>query len=296
MTPAMRAFAAWVTQRPYRLVLLTILFVQLLAPLAGALLVLDTLRRGVKAGAVSAAIATFAVLAIGLALGAGAAQTLSVTAPVLALGVFSGGLLAWSRSLSFAFQGTVVGVIVAAFIVFATAASPMDIGEFLRFEFLLVLEAGGLEPSQLEQFGVISPIELTRVVLIVLLVSALLAMFLGYWCYALIVEGAAFGRDFRALRLGRVAGIALMLVVTGYLLIGGDWLASVAPLAVVAFLFQGLAVLHARSQSEKWHWVVLMLTYVAFISPLAVWAFMGVSAVGLLDNFFKLRAPGVPRD
>ena len=291
MTQAMRAFAAWVTRRPFRLVLLTILFVQLLMPIAGALLVLDALRRGTMAAALSAAIATAAVLGIGLALGAGAINTLSVTAPVLLLGVASGGLLVWSRSLSLGFQGTVVGVMLGALVVFALFADPMAIGTFLRREFLLILESGGVEAAQLEQFEAITPIELTRVVLIALLGSALLALLLGYWCYSLIVDGIHFGSDFRALRLGRVAGIVLMVAVTAYLLVGGDWLASIAPLAVIGFLFQGLAVLHARSHAGNWHRAVIVLVYLLFVSPLAQWVFMGVSAVGLLDNFFNLRTP-----
>ena len=46
ITRAMRAFAQWASDRPVRLVLLTVLSAHLLAPVAAALLIVDALRRG----------------------------------------------------------------------------------------------------------------------------------------------------------------------------------------------------------------------------------------------------------
>jgi len=66
-------------------------------------------------------------------------------------------------------------------------------------------------------------------------------------------------------------------------------------MAVVGFLFQGLAVLHARSHSENWPKAVVILVYCLFI-PWTELALMGVSAVGLLDNFFELRARSAPEE
>lgn len=295
-TRAMRAFAVWVTSRPYRLVLLAIVFFQLLAPVSAGLLVLDALRRGSSAATVSALLVLSGVTALGLAVGAGPWRVLGMAAPLLLAAAASGALLRRSRSLSLAYQTTVIGLVGGALIVIAAFPAVMQLGEIWLNELLMLFRNLGMSDADLADLeSVVTAQELMRVLLISLLVSVLCGLMLGFWWYALIDEQAAFGSSFRALTLGRVAGIALMVVVVlGQVLTGGRiW--TVAPMAVIGFLFQGLAVMHARSHSDNWPRAIVVLVYVSLFSPLTFFAILGLSGVGLLDNVFALRAQSEPK-
>jgi len=285
----MRGFAVWVTDRPYRIVLLAIVFVQIFVPVAAALLVLDALRRGPAAAMLSAVLTIAGTVLIGLSLEAGMIAVLSVAAPVLLIGAAGGALLRASQSLSFAFQATVMGSIAFALIVLVAAPEARGIGELVLGEFLLLLELGGLTEAQLAPMAETDPARFGRYFLFSLHASQLAGLMLGAWWYALIAKGVPFGAEFRALRLGRVTGIALMVPVTAALVIASELVRLVAAMAVAGFLFQGLAVLHARSRSDNWHVAVLVLVYLALVPPLTGITILGVSAIGLLDCVFPLR-------
>jgi hypothetical protein len=295
ITRAMRAFARWVSARAYRLILLTIGFVRLLAPVSAALLVLDALHRGPRMVAISMAASLLGVVLLGLMIGFGTVEMLSVTAPVLIGGAASGALLAWSRSLSLAFQGTVAGFIVVTLVIFLIAPEAGRIGEIIQNEWLTLLRTGGAEEQLLALFADIDPGEFVRLLLIALLVFLLTGLMLGLWWYSLITEGVNFGSEFRALKLGRVAGIALMALVIAGQLLDASLIRNLASLAVLGFLFQGLAVMHARSHSDKWPGAAVGLVYFVLVIPWTTGiAMMGLSAVGLLDNVFPLRARAKP--
>jgi hypothetical protein len=289
ITRAMRAFAVWASDRPVRLVVLTVLSAHLLAPVAAALLIVDALRRGPGPASLAAAAAIAGLIALSMLLGAELAVTLSLAAPVVIGGAAIGALLRWARSLSLTFQGTVMGVIVVTVIAFLVVPDAGRVGEILQGQVLTLLETGGAGAEQLAQFAAVDSAEFVRVFLISILLSLAVALMLGLWWYSLIREGIDFGAEFRALKLGRVAGIALMLLVIVGQLTSITLIQDLAPLAVIGFLFQGLAVLHARRYSDKWPRAVLVVVYLALLSPWTVAALMAVSAVGLLDNFFELR-------
>jgi hypothetical protein len=135
----MRSFVGWVTNRPYRLILLTIVFVQVLAPVAGALLVLDVLHRGPAAATVAALIALGAIGLSSLAVGASLADSVGLAAPILLGGLVSGALLRASRSLSLAYQATVLGAIALMLAVFALVPGADRFGQYLLDETLNLL-------------------------------------------------------------------------------------------------------------------------------------------------------------
>jgi len=292
MTQAMRAFAKWATARPLRLILLSIVFVQILAPVSAALIVLDALRRGPVAAMTSALLAITGFALISLALGAGLVEALSLSAPVLLASVAIGALLGWSRSLSLTFQCLMVGAVVVSLLLFTVVPGVDQLGDFLLNETLLLLESVGLDQERLTLFGATSGNLLVQFLLTSVLLSLLAALMLGYWWYALLDPSARFGVDFRALKLGRFAGSVLIVLVALRLFVAVEMIQNMAQLAVVGFLFQGLAVMHARGHSDNWHRAIIVLVYVALFSfsPLALMVIVGLTVVGLLDNFFALRA------
>jgi hypothetical protein len=293
-----RGFAAWVSERSYRLVPLVIVGILLFPPLAWGLSILDVLQRGSAAALSSALLAGLGLAAIGVLGGAGLIETIVLSVPVLLAGIALGAFLSASRSLTLTFQATVVGSILLVLIAFTVAPGANQIGEIILSQLLAFLEASGFDEAQLAELAELDTSLFTGSFLFLLVIMLLGALMLGYWWYSLLRDDVRFGADFRALKLGRVAGIALMLLVTLNLLVGAAVIQYAAWMAVVGFLFQGLAVLHARSHSDHWHWAVLLLVYLLLIpfSPLSGIVIMGLSAVGLLDNFFRLRAPAERRD
>jgi hypothetical protein len=294
MTQAMRGFASWVTGRAHRTILLAIVLAQFVPLVSGALLVLDALHRGPRAAMLAASFASAGFLVIGIALGAGAAAVVGVVLPLL-VGAASGALLARSRSLTLAFQVTILGCLAAALATFALAVDPVALGRRLLDDLLLAFEALGLESAFLAPLTQIQPLDMTSMLLSTVLAMVLASLMLGCWWHSLIASQAYFGDAFRRLRLGRVAALLLLALVAGSLLLDTPAIAAVAPAALLGFLFQGLAVLHARRQSDGWHPAILVVIYLSLATPLARWVFLGVSAVGVLDNFFSLRARTPPR-
>jgi hypothetical protein len=287
----MRSFVRWASASPIRLILLTIVFAQLLAPIAAALLVVDSLRRGPAAAMQSALLAILGVVAMALVFPTDLSVTLILTLPMLIGGLLGGALLSWSRSLSLAFQGTMIGALIAASIAFAVLPQASEIQAGVQDIFVTLLALGGVSEAQVAQVAALRPVEVVWVLLTSLLLIIVSTLMLGYWWYALLDDRVRFGIDFRALKLGRVAGIVLMALLILALFLDAPSLQSVAPVAVIGFFFQGLAVLHARNHSDKWPSAIIVMVYVFFI-PWAPIALMGLSAVGLLDNFFELRARG----
>jgi hypothetical protein len=48
--------------------------------------------------------------------------------------------------------------------------------------------------------------------------------------------------------------------------------------------------MHAWAHARKWHPAFIWPVYILFVTPLTWVAIFGLSAVGLLDNVFELRA------
>ncbi|MDX1562619.1 MAG: hypothetical protein R3305_06805 [Gammaproteobacteria bacterium] len=269
---------------------------QLVPVVAPALLVVESLRRGFASGAIVALLVSGLIALLSLSAGASPATALLLTVPVLVGGAAMGGLLRWSRSLSVAFQFTLIGAVVFVLATYVVIPNPERIGEALLTDVVTMLESFGVTEAGLAQFAATDPVLIVRLMVIALTFSMLVALMLGYWWYSLIDERVRFGAEFRALKLGRVAGIAMMVLVTLNLFLGFEVFSNMAALAVFGFLFQGLAVMHARSRSHQWPRSLLIAVYVAMVTPLISLVVMALSAVGLLDNFFALRAPVEPKD
>ena len=121
------------------------------------------------------------------------------------------------------------------------------------------------------------------------------ALLLATYWVALVNGGQSFGKQFRALRLGRVLGWPATLVVGLGMAFNILLVQNLVPLALACFLFQGLSVSHAWSKSRQWHPAVLGVLYLLMITPVTGVVMLGLSSVGLLDNWIDLRALVRPR-
>lgn len=298
ISQAMRRFAAFASGRPPRLLLLTLGAALLLEPLAVPLIVLGALRFGPMTALAQALVPLLLVAGARTFFGWSFAYSLGMLAPLLVGPLLIGMVLVRSRSLSLAYQATVLGSIALVWIVFSFLPAPAQLGEMLLASWLEFLEAYEMPADRVEIIANLSPELLVFWLLDGLLLLWISGLMLGYWWFSLITEPARFGADFRSLKLGRAAGIVLALLVVLPAVVDWELAQFIAQLAVIGFLFQGLAVVHARSQSDNWHPIVIVLVYLALFSfsILVYVALAALSVIGLLDNFFALRARTEPQD
>ena len=290
----MKVIIDWVLAQRLRLVVVAIIAALLVQIVAAALLCVETARRGVNAGLLSAALGFAAVLLIGAAV---ARDDLAVFAVIGAIsfgpGVVLGALVRRGGNLVFAFQAVVLLsiAIVAALTVFGP--DPYELMQSTIKDIVEMLRTSGVAEEQL-------PIITERdgVLLFVGGVFSQLVgpLLLGYWWLTLAAGQRRFGAEFRALTLGRFVGaLATVLIVLG-LVLKSELVQNLTPLAWMGFLFQGLAVVHSLAFARRWHPALLAPLYVLMVlPPLSGIVGSALSAVGLVDNWFNVRARMRPK-
>lgn len=130
------------------------------------------------------------------------------------------------------------------------------------------------------------------------MLGAMFSALLGRWWHALLDNPGGFGREFRALQLGRVVGtltvVVTVLAVFANQASGGIALEFLLILAVM-YTFQGLALIHALVKHRKaaLGWLVALYVLLAFMLHAALL----VALVGLVDSWVDWRnrwQPGAP--
>ena len=114
-------------------------------------------------------------------------------------------------------------------------------------------------------------------------------MLLARWLQARIAESDGYGREFQALSLGKQASLAgsVALILGFWLRL--DWITSVALVVMVAFTFQGIAVVHAKAASRKRKGLLIGVFYALLLIFPQVVALTTIA--GLLDNWLVFRKP-----
>jgi len=142
-------------------------------------------------------------------------------------------------------------------------------------------------------------IQLVRLFVLAMVAMAyllfMLIVMVARWMQASLSESAGFGQEFRALSLGKpAAAVALGLVLVS-IWVSQTWLSSLAFLVVIAFMFQGVAVVHSKLGPRKQAWLLLGLFYaLLLVFPQAV----ALTAItGVIDNWLVFRKkPAKPND
>ncbi len=282
----MKAFVVWVLARRYRLVLLAIMSAPLLPVVAAALTSLDTTRRGAVQGLGGALLGAAGMMMLAFVLGTSPA----VFAPAALVTFLSGvgiGVLLTAGGLTLAFQVAVLAsfAVIGAVSLFASGARELfepfiaELAEFFR--------ANGATPEQIALIEGPGGMVLVAGAFFSQLMGALV---LAYWWLTLAAGDRRFGAEFRSLKLGRLLGILATTVIVLGLVFDAALVQNLSALALLAFVLQGLAVLHAWAHAKRWHSGFVAPVYVLLVTPLTVVVVLGLSAVGLLDNWFDLRA------
>jgi hypothetical protein len=123
----------------------------------------------------------------------------------------------------------------------------------------------------------------------------MLIVMIARWMQARLAESKGFGQEFRALSLGKPAAavaLALMLLSFG---VQQTWLSSLAFLVVIAFMFQGVAVVHSKIASRKQARLLFGLFYTLLLVFPQVVALTAIT--GVIDNWLVFRKKSVkPND
>jgi len=142
-------------------------------------------------------------------------------------------------------------------------------------------------------------IQLVRLFVLAMVAMAyllfMLIVMIARWMQASLAGSAGFGQEFRALSLGKPAAAVALGLVLASVWVSQTWLSSLAFLVVIAFMFQGVAVVHSKVASRKQSRLLLGLFYallVVFPQAVALTAITGV-----VDNWLVFRKkPVKPND
>jgi len=116
----------------------------------------------------------------------------------------------------------------------------------------------------------------------------ILVIFIARWLQAKLADSRGFGQEFRTLTLGKPAALVAVVVVPLGLLLQQAWLISFAFIVVIAFMFQGIAVVHSRLATRKQAYGLFVLFYVLLVFT---WQITGIltAITGIVDNWLDFR-------
>lgn len=201
--------------------------------------------------------------------------------PVIALAQ----VLRSSNSLALTLlAGVVIGVLVIAFqFMFWTDLESSWLAQIVQRREGEAQVAGD-EAEQLLQF--------VRLMMLLMASSLylmyIMVIFIARWLQAKLADSRGFGQEFRALALGKPAAMMAVVVVPLGLYLQQAWLISFAFIVVIAFMFQGIAVVHSRLATRKQAYGLFVLFYVLLVFT---WQITGIltAITGIIDNWLDFR-------
>jgi hypothetical protein len=289
----LKAFVDWVLSKRLRLVVLAVAGAPLSLPVvSAALLALETARRGIVAGALAGIATILGLVLLGLLLRTQSQETEPALFASLGLvcagsGVGIGALIRRAGHLVLAYQAAMLICFVA---VGAVTVAGLDVRHYFEpaIRELVALVSNELPP---EQVAFIEERSVTVLLATIVFSQVIGALLLGYWWALLAAGQRRFGQEFRRLALGRSLGIFATALIALGLVFDSNLVQNLTPLALFGFLLQGVAVLHAWAHAKRWHPGLLAPLYLLLLlPPLNVLVVLPLSMVGLVDQWFDLRA------
>lgn len=129
---------------------------------------------------------------------------------------------------------------------------------------------------------------MTGLVAMSVVFSAITSLLLARWWQSLLYNPGGFGREFRALRLGRTAAAATVGITALALFTTPAWIDSLALVVASVYVFQGLAVAHGVVKGLELGPGWLAALYIALL-PLMPYVVFGLMIVGAVDSWADYR-------
>jgi hypothetical protein len=273
----------WLLAQRQRLVIVAIVTAPLLPIVAAALLALETARRGTVQGITSAAFGVAGLTLLAALSRTGVLAFALMGLVTMGAGVVIGALIRWAGNLVLAFQVVWLVCLVGVLVFAAAGPDPATLFAPVLAGFRETLQGQGLTAEQIDEVVAGLAQSLPAASLLLALGGTLL---LAYWWWSAANGGPRLGAEFRRLKLGRWLGWTATVLLALGVAFAAPLVQNLLPMAVMGFLFQGLAVAHAWVHAKQWNPVVLVGLYVLLVvSPATV----AVAIVGLVDNWLDLR-------
>jgi hypothetical protein len=283
-----KAFIDWVLAQRVRPILLAVVAAPLLQPVAAALVAVETARRDFAGGVICGIGALAGLVAIAAISGADTGLFVTIGLACAVSGVGVGMLIRRAGNLVLAYQAV---VLVAMVVVAAIWILGFDVRSFFApavQELVALLQSNQMPPEDIALIQERGAAVVLAAAVFWQLVGTLL---LAYWWFLVAARQRRFGQEFRRLAFGRVlGGIATALLVLA-LAFDFELVQNLAPLALLGFVLQGVAVVHAWAHAKRWPPGLVAPLYVLLLVPaLNVLVVLPLSLVGVVDNWFDLRA------
>ena len=284
----MKAFIDWVFAQRLRPIVLAVVAAPLLQPVAAALIAVETARRDFAGGVICGLGALAGLLTIAWLSGADMDLFAAIGVVCALSGVGIGLLIRRAGNLVLAYQAA---VLVAMVLIAAIWILGVDVRSFFApavQELVALLESNEMPPADVALIEERGAAVVLAAAVFWQLVGTLL---LGYWWFLLAARQRRFGQEFRRLALGHVLGAIATALVVLALAFDFELVQNLAPLALLGFVLQGLAVVHAWAHAKRWPPALVAPLYVLLLVPaLNVLVVLPLSLVGVVDNWFDLRA------
>lgn len=259
--------------------------------LPGAVPALVALKRSAREGLLVAFAASVllaaAMWAGGRSLPVGLTYAAWLLAPPLLLAV----LLARTQSLSLCLQvTTLVGVLLLVLLHLSFGDPAKFWAPFVR-DLANEMQRRGL-PLEIDTDMLVDVLARTLWgwIAILTMLLAVLALFLARWWQSQLGAAGGFGAEFRAVRLGRVLGVAAAAFVVAGLFVQAPLVDDLARLFVGALMVVGLAAAHRAkvegSLAAGWLWAI----YLLMITPLMPFVVLALAGWGFADNWLRSGA------
>jgi hypothetical protein len=293
-----RAIATWLTQQSWRAVFAGA-FSGAMAPqmpmpflvFAGAIPVLMVLRGEER---VAFGAASTAAIAAGWTLLSLVPPALWTLAGIVAV-IYSGLGLAWvwrrTSSPNLCFQLAVLGTALALTLVYVFVSDPQALWiERLNQLVEAMAQAGIRLEGNVDLLVQMWARTMWGALAAMTLGVILMSLFLGRWWATLLDAPGQFGEEFRQLRLGRVLGTAVTLLLALALGLQSAWIDSLAWVALAGLACQGLAAAHRGRAIGRLHRGWIAAIYVLLLMPLSTSITVLVLAIwGFADNWLRPR-------
>ena len=293
-----QAIAAWLTGRPWRAAIAAVICgtfsLQMLMPfmvLAGAIPVLVALKSDSKQALGVAGAGAAAAIWIVLSVGAEAPWLIAGVLVLIFGPVLLALLLKRTGSLNLCFQlavALVAAVVVGVHLALPDAAS---IWVPLLERVVQSMESAGLHlAGDVDAMIAVWARTMWGALAALTLATLLGSLFLGCWWQTLLDSPGRFGAEYRALRLGRVLGVAVTVLFIAAFMTNSALMASLAWIAFTALSFQGLAAAHRSKAGGRLNRGWLAAIYVLLFVPLSMSITVLVLAIwGFADNWLRPR-------
>jgi hypothetical protein len=289
----MQRISAWLVARPERAIvgLVATFALPMTRILGSSILVLLTLRHGLKSAAVAGSIAFAVILAVSVIAGMPLSHVFLVVLQVWLPGVLFAVVLQRTRSLTLLLQATALLAIVVVGGLYIVLGDPAVFWQGLLLEFANIWREAGLE-QEAELFVGLQPFtgQMTSIFVAIGWLLQVAVLLLGYHAYRQLPDDTVDCGRFRDLNFGRVLALLLAVASIAGAAMGSLWLKNVAFVLFVVFWVQGLALLHWLKANGKLPAAVLVLNYGALLIPgLNLLVVSAAAVMGYSDAWFDFR-------